>query len=205
MMATAHRKLILASASRARAEMLTAAGLEFDIEAAVIDEGAVREALDTEEGDMPAGDVALVLAEAKARDVGDRYPGAIVIGADQVLAFNDEILSKPESVAAAHTLLKRLKSHTHELHSAVTCVRDGKTLWQLVDNAALTMRDFSDEFLQAYLNAEGDEVTMSVGGYRLEGRGVQLFEKVEGDHFTVLGLPLVPLLGFLRSVGAVQS
>ncbi len=197
--------LILASASKARRQMLAAAGIEVTIQPADIDEAAVREALDTPGAPMPPADVALVLAEAKAAQIAAQNPHALVIGADQILALGDDILSKPESIAAAHRQLKRLRGRTHELHSGVCCVRGDKTLWRSSASASLTVREFSDGFLQDYLNQEGEEVCTSVGAYRLEGRGAQLFSKIDGDYFTILGMPLLPLLDFLRKDGALGS
>jgi nucleoside triphosphate pyrophosphatase len=195
--------LILASASKARRQMLASAGIEFVVQPADIDEAAVREALDGPGATMPPADVALVLAEAKATAIAERNPGALVIGADQVLALGDEILSKPGSIAEAHRQLKRLRGRTHELHSGVCCVRGDKTLWRHAASASLTVREFSDRFLQDYLNQEGENVCQSVGAYQLEGRGAQLFSKIDGDYFTILGMPLLPLLNFLREDGTL--
>jgi septum formation protein len=194
-----HDPIILASASIVRSDLLRAAGIEFSVQPSGIDEAAVRQVLDISDGPMPPADVGLVLAEAKARAVAALNPGTIVIGADQILALDTEIFSKPDSIAAAHRQLKQLRGRTHELHAGICCVRDNQTLFRYTDSANLTVRDFSDDFLQDYLNQEGEDVCASVGAYKLEGRGVQLFSRIEGDYFTILGLPLVPLLEFLRS------
>ncbi len=197
--------LILASASKARRQMLAAAGIEVAVQPADIDEAAVRAALDGPSAAMPPADVALILAEAKAAAIAEQNPGALVIGADQVLALGGEILSKPGSIADAHRQLKKLRGRSHELHSGVCCVRGDKTLWRHTASASLTVREFSDGFLQDYLNREGDAVCKSVGAYQLEGRGAQLFSKIDGDYFTILGMPLLPLLNFLREAGALRA
>ena len=197
--------IILASASTARNRMLKAAGIETTIQPADIDEEAVRNALSTPGDTMPPADIALVLAEAKASEIARLNPQSLVIGADQVLALESEIFSKPDSIADAHRQLKLLRGRTHELHSAVCCVRGEDTLWRYTDSASLTVRDFSDAFLQEYLNIEGAEVCSSVGAYQLEGRGAQLFSKIAGDYFTILGMPLLPLLNFLREEGSLNS
>lgn len=197
--------IILASASKARSRMLLAAGIGVVVQPANIDEEAVRTALSVPGETMPPGDIALVLAEAKASEIAVQHPGSLIIGADQVLALGSDILSKPGSIADAHRQLKMLRGHTHELHSSVSCVRADKTLWRYTESASLTVRNFSDGFLQDYLNQEGEDVCNSVGAYQLEGRGAQLFSKIEGDYFTILGMPLLPLLNFLREEGALQS
>ena len=150
-------------------------------------------------------ETALRLAEAKAIDVSRRNPGARVIGADQVLALGNKIFGKPRDRAHCHEQLQELRGQTHVLISAVVLAKDGMTIWTHTDEAQLIMRDFSDEFLEDYLDAIGDDCTTSVGGYKIEGRGVQLFQSISGDHFTILGLPLVPLLVQLREAGDVAA
>jgi len=190
-------RLILASKSRARRRLLKAAGLDFTAISADVDEDAIRQALDTDDP-MPAEDIALILAEAKAVYVGKAHPNDFVIGADQVLEFDGHILTKSETSKAARQSLIQLRGKTHRLISAVAVVRGGETLWRHTEEASLHMRDFSNAFLGQYLAAMGDQVTETVGGYEIEGRGIQLFSKITGDIFTIQGLPLLPLLAFLR-------
>ena len=188
--------LILASKSQARATLLRNAGLTFDCVAADIDERAAEQPLIEAGG--TAQDIADLLAEVKAKDVSDRYPGRLVIGADQTLGFDEQRFNKPKDDAAARAQVLALAGKSHQLHSAVTCVKDGETLWRTVSTATLTMRDLSPEDVGRYMARVGEEVRSSVGCYQLEGLGVQLFEKIEGDYFTILGLPLLPLLSYLR-------
>ena len=193
--------LVLASTSATRQAMLRHAGLGFTATAPEVDEGTLVAANPKW---MPR-DTALKLAEAKAIDVSRRNPGAYVIGADQVLALGNKIYGKPRDRAHCRTQLQELRVRTHVLISAVVLAMDGTTTWTCTDEAQLIMRDFSDEFLDAYLDAIGDDCKTSVGGYKIEGRGVQLFQSVSGDHFTILGLPLVPLLARLREAGEVDA
>jgi len=196
------RQIVLASASRARRELLAAAGIAFTVEPADVDEPAVRRKLAAKTA--PAA-VAEVLARAKAEDVGARHRDSLVIGADQVLALGDEILTKPGDAAGARATLTRLRGKTHELHSAVAFAEDGRVAWTHAATAGLTMRDFSDAFLEEYLVRAGDRIGQSVGAYELEGPGVQLFERIEGDYFTILGLPLLPVLAELRARGIISA
>lgn len=190
--------LVLASKSLARRQMLVAAGIPVEAVPADIDERAAENGL----GDADsAGDIALHLAREKAKAVAARMPGRLVIGADQTLAMGAQRFSKPSDTDAARAQLLALRGHTHMLHSAVALVRDGELLFQHVDAARLSMRDISDTFLETYLEAAGNTVTESVGGYQLERTGIHLFERVEGDHFTILGMPLLPLLDALRRLG----
>lgn len=201
MSATANvQEIVLASTSRARRELLAAAGVAFTVQAADVDEPAVRAKLGSGRRVEPRH-VAEVLAAAKAEDVGGKRPGSLVIGADQVLALGDELLSKAPTLEAARTTLRKLRGRTHELHSAVAFAQKGKVAWAHVATARLTMRDFSDAFLDDYLKRASDSVGQSVGAYELEGLGVQLFERIEGDYFTILGLPLLPVLAELRARG----
>lgn len=199
------RQIVLASGSRARREMLAAAGVHFTVRPADVDEPAIRDHLFKDDPRISPKRVAEVLAVAKAEDVGGKQPGAVVIGADQVLALDDSLLSKAESLDAAREALQRLRGRTHELHSAVALAEDGTVTWTHVATARLTMRDFSDYFLDDYLRRAADRVSQTVGAYELEGLGVQLFERIEGDYFTILGLPLLPLLGELRARGIVPT
>jgi septum formation protein len=193
--------LILASASTARRAVLEAAGLRFEAIAAAVDETAIKESARAE--GYPAADAAMMLAEAKARRIAARRPEALVIGCDQMLVLEDRWFDKPESIEDARRHLEALRGKTHQLVTAVLCWRGGQRIWQHVATPRLTMRPVSDAFLDAYLALEGDQVTTTVGAYRLEGPGIHLFDKVEGEHAAILGLPLLPLLGFLRQHGAL--
>ncbi|MBL8567142.1 MAG: Maf family protein [Hyphomicrobiaceae bacterium] len=199
--------LILASGSRTRRDMLKAAGVFFSVQTADVDEVAMRDALAAEHGDdiVPPEDVAEILACAKAEAVSAAHPDALVIGADQVLELEGEIFAKPADMEAAREQLLRLRGRAHKLHSAVAIAKAGDTLWAHLDTAELAMRDFSPRFLDDYLAAAGDKVATSVGAYQIEGLGVQLFERVDGGHFTILGMPLLPLLTELRRIGAVAT
>jgi len=187
--------LVLASGSATRARLLAAAGVAFTIDPAAIDETALMPA----DGGTEAS--ALALAEAKALTVCARHPGALVLGADSILDFNGERISKSPDVPAAEALLKRLSGKTHRIVSAAVLARDGAVIWRQVGEGALTMRPLTPAFLDAYLAAEAPAVLASVGCYHLEGRGAQLFDRIEGDFFSVLGLPLLPVLAALREQG----
>ncbi len=190
--------LILASQSDTRKALLQQAGLDFSTAPARIDErGLERAALDAG-GD--GRDVALLLAERKAAAVAAANPGAIVIGADQTLSLGAELLHKPADRSEAAAQLDHLRGKTHRLHAAVTLVRDDLLLWSDIQTAELTMRDFSPAERDEVLDREGDAILASVGGYRLEGPSIRLFETVTGDYFTILGLPLLPLLAALRNL-----
>lgn len=203
MAAGAARSIVLASASVTRQKMLAAAGLSAISDAAHVDESAVKAAM-ARQG-ATARDVATALAEMKARQVSGRHPGALVIGADQILECEGRMYDKPSSLAAARLQLLGLRGRTHVLVSAAIVVQDGRRLWHETAEAQLTVRAFSDEFLDDYLTRLGEDVCRSVGAYQLEGLGVQLFSKIDGDFFTILGMPLLPLLSYLRGNGAVLS
>ena len=191
--------LILASASASRARLLAEAGVAFIKDPADIDEGALMQPA------HEAAAVALALAEAKALAVSRRHPGALVLGGDSVLAFGEELISKSPDVAAAKALLLRLSGQVHRIVSAAVLARDGGIVWRHVGEGRLTMRPLSGEFLDAYLAAEAPAVLASVGCYHLEGRGAQLFDKIEGDYFSILGLPLLQVLAGLREQGALKT
>jgi septum formation protein len=195
--------LILASASVARRAVLAAAGLRFAVRPAAIDESAVKRAARSEGLDATAA--ALRLADAKAAWIARQEPQALVIGADQILDCDGTWHDKPEDLAAARRQLLTLRGRAHRLATAVVCRIGDRLVWQHVAQPRLTMRIFSEPFLDAYLAAEGELVLSSVGAYRLEGPGVQLFASVDGDHSTILGLPLLPLLDFLRGAGVVLA
>jgi septum formation protein len=186
--------LILASQSLARRELLANAGITFDAMPADIDERGIQK----KSGLKAPGEIAALLAERKAAFISLRHPGRYVLGADQILALGDRMFSKPAGREQAAEQLAILAGRTHELHSALAVVCDGATLFSNVSVAHMTMRKLDDAAINAYLDAAGDKVTTSVGAYQLEGLGVHLFELIEGDHFTILGLPLLPLLSFLR-------
>jgi len=194
-------KLVLASASASRARVLKASGLEFETHPVSLDETAVKDTF-LREG-RSAADCALALAETKARRACARYPGALVIGADQMLVCDGQWFDKPKDRPSARAQLLALRGKRHELPTAAAVLRDGDVLWHAVETPALTMRDFSDAFLDLYLAALADKALASVGAYQLEGPGAQLMARVEGDHFTIQGMPLLPLLDFLRGQGAL--
>ncbi len=192
-------QIILASTSRARREMLAAAGVPFTVEAADVDEPAIRKTLLGGKPPAIPQQIAEALACAKAEDVSRRHTGALVIGGDQVLALGRELLTKAKDEAAARATLTRLRGQVHELHSAVALAQGGQVQWSHTGTARLKMRDFSDAFLTEYLTRAGERIRQSVGAYELEGLGVQLFAAIDGDYFTILGLPLLPLLAELRA------
>ena len=187
--------LVLASQSKARQSLLANAGIAFESDPADIDERALQLA----SGVSAPGDIAGLLAREKAAAVSARRQGRHVVGADQTLALGTRCFNKPSSRLQAAGQLRALSGRVHELHSAVAVVRDGKLLFEHVSVARMTMRALSDAEIESYLKGAGDALTSSVGAYRLEGLGIHLFERIEGDHFTILGLPLLPLLAFLRS------
>jgi septum formation protein len=187
--------LILASQSRARQALLANAGISFEAVPADIDEREIQQA----SGLSAPGDIAALLARRKALSVSAQQPDRFVVGADQTLARGARLFVKPAGRAQAAEQLRALAGGSHELHSAVAVARDGKILFERASIARMTMRQIGEPEIGAYLDEAGDAVTASVGAYQLEGLGVHLFERIEGDHFTILGLPLLPLLAFLRS------
>ena len=191
--------LVLASRSASRRAMLTAAGLPIEISVPDLDERAVEAAA----GPLEPAKVAMLLAREKAKAIAREKPGRLVIGADQTLALGLRRFDKPRDVEAARAQLGALAGNTHQLHSAVAVVRDEEVLLDTVDTASLTMRPLSGAFLDAYLDAAGPAVLESVGAYQLEKLGIHLFARIEGDHFTILGMPLLPLIAFLRKAGCL--
>ena len=196
--------LILASGSKARAKLLEVAGLAFIVQPPGLDEAVMLEAVSGEQS-LGAHDVAEVLARAKAEAVSDLAPQAYVIGADQVLALGDRIFQKPDDMEAARRQLLDLSGKTHELHTSVAVAKEGEAVWAETTVSALTMRKLTPEFIGRYLAAAGSDVLACIGAYQLEGLSVQLFSKIEGDYFSILGLPLVALLDRLRYEGAIEA
>jgi len=197
------RRLILASASAIRRDLLAQAGVSVEAIPARIDEEAIRSALQAE-GAKPR-DQADALAEMKARKLADRHPDAVVIGCDQVLEFQGDVWAKPESPDAARAQLRALRGQTHRLFSAVVLYDRAEPVWRHMGEVRLTMRAFSDDWLDGYVTRNWDEIQHCVGGYQLESEGVRLFAAVDGDYFSVLGLPLVPMLSYLGQRGFIPA
>lgn len=202
MLQTPDVRFVLASGSAARRDLLRRTGIDFAVAVAAIDEAAVKHA--ARASGESAADAALILARMKACRIAHREPEALIIAADQILVCGDMWFDKPVDTAHAREQLRALRGRTHSLATAVVCQRGDRQVWQYVTQPQMTMRYFSDAFLEAYLEAEGEAVMSSVGGYRLEALGVQLFERIEGDHAAILGLPLLPLLSFLRQHGVLM-
>jgi septum formation protein len=192
--------VILASQSSARKAMLKSAGVSFRAVPPTINESSLKKSLARLDPKSLSG----YLAEAKAESLAGTFPDVIIIGSDQTLEFEGEMISKPKSSIEAARQLKAMRGKTHFLHSAVVCFHHGKLVWRAVKSARLTMRSFTDEFLDNYLDKVGHDISSSVGGYKIEGLGLQLFERVSGDHFVILGMPLLSLLAFLRRKGEIS-
>jgi len=192
---------VLASRSDVRGKVLASAGLWFEIRPAQLDERAVE----SQAGSPEPVAAARLLARAKAAEVARTQPGQLVLGADQTLARGANRFSKPADRTAAAAQLRSLRGRSHELHSAIALVRDDDVVFEYADTARLTMREFSDRFIDDYLDIIGEAALASVGAYQLEGVGIHLFERVEGDYFTILGLPLLPLLAYLRQHGHIAG
>ncbi len=195
--------IVLASSSETRLRLLRAAGLPVSTQPARLDEEAITAAL-MAEGASPR-DLADTLAEMKARKIGERSPGAIVLGCDQVLEFKGHAFGKPATPEQARDQLRAMRGRTHRLLSAVVLYHEAQPQWRHIGEARLTMREFSDDWLEGYLNRNWESLRHSAGGYLLEEEGVRLFSSVEGDYFTILGLPLLPLLGYLGLRGFIPS
>lgn len=195
--------LVLASASPFRRALLENAGLVFAARAAEIDERALEKPLE-EEGASPE-EVAVRLAEAKARDVARHFPEALVIGSDQTMSLGQRVYHKPKDMAEAGQHLLSLSDKTHRLNSAIVLVRGEEILWRHISSAQMSVRTLTPEFVERHLQRVGGKALSSVGAYQLEGEGIQLFEKIEGDYFTILGLPMLPLLAKLRELGTIDA
>lgn len=196
-------KIILASGSPFRKALLVHAGVAIEAVPAEVDERALESPL--QGSGISPEDVALVLAEAKATEVSERKPGALVLGCDQTLSLGDEVFHKPADMEAARRHLLALSGKTHQLNSAVVLARDGAVLWRHVGIASLTMRKLEPAFIGRHLARVGAKALSSVGAYQIEGEGIQLFERIEGDYFTIVGLPLLPVLAKLRDLGAIDG
>jgi septum formation protein len=192
--------LVLASRSSVRRTLLEAAGVPIEVAPADLDERDLEAGAPA----LAAPDVAALLARGKACSVAQRHPGRLVLGADQMLALGSQRFAKPTDRAVARAELRALAGRTHELHSAIAFAQDATVAFEYVGTARLTMRAFSDRLLESYLEAVGNAATASVGAYQIEGLGIQLFERIDGDYFTVLGLPLLEVLGYLRRCGCLQ-
>jgi len=197
------QKLVLASGSGIRRQMLENAGVSFEVSLPRVDEDAVRQSLLAE--GASARDIADALAELKARKVSTRMPGVLVLGCDQVLSFDGKIMAKPTSREQAEQQLRQLRGAGHQLLSAAVICEDGQPIWRFVGTVRLQMRDFSDSYLTTYLDRNWPDISNSVGGYKLESEGVRLFNRVDGDYFTVLGMPLLELLSYLTLRGDLQK
>ncbi len=196
-------RIVLASASQVRSWLLENAGLEFEVDPADINEFIIKENMGAK--GVTAKDIAAILAETKAQVVSSRHPEAWIIGADQVLIFENQIYDKPADITEAASHLRKFKGRQHELISSVCVARENNIIWCYSETVRLHVREYSEAFLKNYLSEPGNNVLESVGAYRLEGLGAHLFSKVEGDYFSVLGLPLLPLLNFLREQGVISS
>jgi len=197
------QKLVLASGSGIRRQMMENAGVSFEVSLPRVDEDAVCQSLLAE--GASARDISDALAELKARKVSTRMPGALVLGCDQVLSFDGQIMAKPTSREQAEQQLRQLRGAGHQLLSAAVICEDGQPIWRFVGTVRLQMRDFSDSYLTTYLDRNWPDISNSVGGYKLESEGVRLFNRVDGDYFTVLGMPLLELLSYLTLRGDLQK
>lgn len=195
-----HPRIILASGSSIRKQLMEEAGLDFDVIVKPVDEAAIKTAMLADSAKIR--DIADALAEAKARRVSQSEPG-LVIGADQIMEMDGQLFDKPKDIEEARERLLEMRGKTHRLIGAVVICENGYPVWRHMSKTVLTVREFSRDFLEAYIEAEGESLTKSVGAYRFEGRGAQLFSKVDGDFFSILGLSLLPVLHYLRERGAI--
>jgi septum formation protein len=195
--------VILASGSATRQSMLRSAGVPFEIDRPDVDEGALKN--ECRARGLSVAQTAEALALAKAKQIVPRHPGRIVLGGDQMLECDGEWFDKPVDRAAAGRQLMKLSGRTHRLHAATVALRDDQVIWRNIDIAELTIRPITPNFLEAYLDRVGDAILSSVGGYQVEGLGIQLFSAINGSHFTILGMALLPLLDFLRAEGVLES
>ena len=198
-------RIILASASAARRALLQQAGIIAETNPPTLDEDALKAAYLRQEPAITPADMAARLAAAKAISVSNQNPDSLVIGADQVLALGTTRYDKPKSIEEARTHLRQLRGKTHYLETAIACARQGEVIWSTLTRPALHMRNLSDAFIESYLDRQGTNMMQTVGGYKLEGEGIQLFSTIEGDYFSILGLPLLPLLEFLRRQNEIGS
>jgi septum formation protein len=198
-----HGSIILASSSPFRRHLMQQAGLRFEAIAANIDERDIEKQLI--KGKASAGDIALGLARTKALSVASTFPDSFVIGSDQIMSMDETIFHKCENLHVAKDQLGRMRGKTHRLSSAIAIARGSTIVWSYIATAEMTFRNFSDAFLDFYMEAAGEKVLLSVGAYQYEGLGQQLFEKVEGDYFTIIGLPMIPLLTSLRKLGVIMD
>ena len=196
-----HLDIILASTSKIRGKILNAAGVRFSVANSELDEEKAKSSFNK----LSPRRISLELAKMKSEKMSRQHPKAIVIGADQVLGFGNQIFNKPVSRVDAEKQLTTLRNATHTLYSAISCAMAGVEVWSYCSEARLTMRNFTQEFLTSYLDGNSEAYLTSVGAYKLEETGIQLFEKIEGDYFAILGLPLLPLLDFLRQRGIIPS
>ena len=198
-------RIILASASAARRALLQQAGIIAETNPPTLDEDALKAAYLRQEPAITPADMAARLAAAKAISVSNQNPDSLVIGGDQVLALGTTRYDKPKSIEEARTHLRQLRGKTHYLETAIACARQGEVIWSTLTRPALHMRNLSDAFIESYLDRQGTNMMQTVGGYKLEGEGIQLFSTIEGDYFSILGLPLLPLLEFLRRQNEIGS
>lgn len=197
------KKIILASQSQARQKLLRNSGVQFESVTPRIDEDSVKLSLISE--NFRPREIADALAEIKAQKISQKFPEDIVLGCDQVLDWDGEIYSKPSNMDEAHAQLKLLRGQTHRLHSAAVICLNAKPIWRIVNTSKMTMRDFSDDFLSEYVDRNWPAIGLSPGAYQIEEEGIQLFSKIDGDYFSILGLPILEVLGYLMTRGEIPK